>query len=179
MRKTIAVAGVFGALVLGAFASSASGARLVDRFHATFSYSFPGYFCGIPGSFNVSGMDNIQVFVDGTFKDESRQNQVFTSAVTGKQVLVFAAQQFVGKGPIYNGNGTVTFLSTYKGLPEKIKLANGRTLLRDAGNVTFRDTFDAATGEFLGRTVSPERGPHPDLDSNFTLACEVVVPAIS
>jgi hypothetical protein len=45
--------------------------------------------------------------------------------------------------------------------------------------VTFNHTFDATTGEFLGQTISPENGPHPDLDSGFTLFCDVIVPALT
>ena len=54
-----------------------------------------------------------------------------------------------------------------------------RTLSRDAGLVTFNDTFNATTGDFLGETISPENGPHPDLDSGFALFCDVIVPALT
>jgi len=164
---------------LASAASTAGAAPLTDRFHATFSDTFPDNICGIDGTSVANGMDNIQVFADGTFKDQFRLNQVFTSAATGKSVLLFIADQFVGAGPIDNGDGTVTFTSTFKGLPEKIKLPKGAVLSRDAGFVTFNDTFDATTGDFLGETISPENGPHPDLDSGFTLFCDVVVPALS
>jgi hypothetical protein len=179
MRKVLVLTGLAGALLLGSIAASAAAAPIVDRFHGTFSETFTGDLCGIEGTFVINGMDNIQVFADGTFKDEFRQNLVFTSDATQKSVLLFVAQQFVGQGPIDNGDGTVTFLATFKGLPEKLKLPNGQVLLRDAGNVTFRDTFDATTGEFLGETISPENGPHPDLDSGFALFCDVIVPALS
>jgi hypothetical protein len=179
MRRLSALTALVGVLVLASVASTASGARLIDRFHGTFSETFADNICGIDGTSVVSGMDNIQVFADGTFKDQFRLNQVFTSAATGKSVLLFAANQFVGAGPIDNGDGTITFTSTYKGLPEMIKLPNGRVLSRDAGFVTFNDTFDATTGEFLGETISPENGPHPDLDSGFALFCDVIVPALS
>jgi hypothetical protein len=179
MRRLSALTALVGVLVLASVASTASGARLIDRFHGTFSETFVDNICGIDGTSVVSGMDNIQVFADGTFKDQFRLNQVFTSAATGKSVLLFAANQFVGAGPIDNGDGTITFTSTYKGLPEMIKLPNGRVLSRDAGFVTFNDTFDATTGEFLGETISPENGPHPDLDSGFALFCDVIVPALS
>jgi hypothetical protein len=104
-------------------------------------------------------MDNIQVFADGTFKDQFRQNYVFTSTATGKSVLLFVAQQFIGAGPIDNGDGTVTFTSTFKGLPEKIKLPNGTVLSQDVGFVTFNDTFDAAISS--GRRSRPRTGPTP------------------
>jgi hypothetical protein len=77
------------------------------------------------------------------------------------------------------GDGTITFVSTFKGLPEKIKLPDGSVLSQDVGFVTFYDTFDATTGDFLGEVVSPENGPHPDLDSGFTRFCDVVVAALT
>ena len=179
MRRLFVVGALVASVSLALMASSAASAPLVDRFHGTFSETFPDNQCGIDGTSVVSGMDNIQVFADGTFKDQFRLNQTFTSAATGKSVLLFAANQFVGTGPIDNGDGTITFVSTFKGLPEKIKLPNGRVLSRDAGFVSFNDTFDATTGEFLGTTISPENGPHPDLDSGFALFCDVIVPALT
>jgi hypothetical protein len=47
-----------------------------------------------------------------------------------------------------------------------INLRNGRVHSRDTGFVSFNDTLDATTGEFLGETISPGNGPHPDLDSD-------------
>ena len=179
MSRFCALSALVGTLLLALMASTAGAAPLVNRFHGTFSDTFPDNICGIDGTTVVSGMDNIQEFADGTFKDEFRQNYVFTTAATGKSVLLFVAQQFTGTGPIDNGDGTITFVSTFKGLPEKIKLPNGRVLSRDAGFVSFNDTFDATTGEFLGETISPENGPHPDLDSGFALFCDVIVPALS
>ena len=179
MRRLFALSGLVATFVLAFMASSAAAAPLVDRFHGTFSDTFQDNICGIDGTSVVNGMDNIQVFADGTFKDEFRLNLTFTSAATGKSVLLFAANQFVGTGPIDNGDGTITFVSTFKGLPEKIKLPNGRVLSRDAGFVSFNDTFDATTGDFLGEVISPENGPHPDLDSGFALFCDVVVPALT
>jgi hypothetical protein len=170
MRRLSVLGALFAAISLALMASSASSARIVEQFHGTFSDTFDDNICGIEGTTVVSGMDNIQVFADGTFKDQFRQNYVFTSTATGKSVLLFVAQQFIG---------TVTFTSTFKGLPEKLKLPNGTVLSRDAGFVTFNDTFDATTGDFLGETISPENGPHPDLDSGFTLFCDVIVPALT
>jgi hypothetical protein len=179
MRRLFVVGALVASVSLALMASSAASAPLVDRFHGTFSDTFPDNICGIDGTSVVNGMDNIQVFADGTFKDQFRINQVFTSTATGKSVLLFAADQNVFVGPIDNGDGTVTFSSIFKGLPEMIKLPNGRVLSRDAGFVSFNDTFDATTGQFLGETISPENGPHPDLDSGFTLFCDVIVPALS
>ncbi len=74
--------------------------------------------------------------------------------------------------------GTITFLTSFKGLPEKIQTAHGPVLLRDAGIATFADTFDLATGDFISFEVVLVKGPHPELDSDFTLFCEVVTGAL-
>jgi hypothetical protein len=159
-------------------ASSAGAAPLVDRFHGTFSETNPvDSLCGISGSSVTSGMDNIQVFADGTFQDEFRLTYVFT-AENGKSVELFVANQFTGTGPTDNGDGTVTFTSTYKGIPEKWKVANGPTLIIDVGFVTFTDVVNLTTGE-VTTTIDPENGPHPELDSDFTLLCSVLVPALT
>jgi hypothetical protein len=51
--------------------------------------------------------------------------------------------------------------------------------LRDAGIVTFADTFDLVTGEFISSEVIVEKGPHPELDSDFELFCDVVTEALA
>jgi len=51
-------------------------------------------------------------------------------------------------------------------------------LLRDAGVITFTDTFDLETGEFLGTEVTVS-GPHPEAASDFNLFCETIVPALT
>jgi hypothetical protein len=180
MGRLFVVVALLALASLALMASSAASARLTDHFHDTFTDTFPDTQCGIDGTSVFTSMDNIQIFADDTFKSELRVNQVFTSAATGKSVLLFVANQFVATGPpIDNGDGTLTFTETSKGLQEKLKLPNGTILSRDAGFVAFNDTFDATTGDFLGETISPENGPHPDLDSGFTLFCDVIVPALS
>src|SRR6266576_2264726 len=179
MRKLYVLSALVGALFLASAASTAGAAPLADRFHASFSDTFRNNVCGIDGTSALTVVANVQVFADGTFKLQLNQKNVFTSAATGKSVLLFFAAQQVNAGPIDNGDGTVTFVTTFKGLPEMIKLPNGRVLSRDAGFIGFNDTFDATTGQFLGQTVSPQNGPHPDADSSFTLFCDVIVPALS
>jgi hypothetical protein len=180
MRRRVGLlAGLAAAGALSVFASSASAAPIVDHFHATFSEVNPtDDLCGIDGSSVTNGMDNVQVFADGTVKDQGSSDYVFTSATTGKSVEIFFAQQFAQTLEVVNPDGSMTFIATTKGLPEKIKLPNGPVLSRDAGNVTFLNTFDA-DGNFLSQTVVDVKGPHPDLASGFTLMCDVIIPALS
>ena len=74
---------------------------------------------------------------------------------------------------------TITFTATYKGLPEKIQTAHGPVLLRDAGVISFADTFDLQTGEFISSETLVNNGPHPEADSDFTRFCEVVGGALA
>ncbi len=67
MRRLFALSGLV-ATVLLAFASSTGAAPLVNRFHGTFSDTFPDNICGIDGTTVVSGMDNIQEFADGNLQ---------------------------------------------------------------------------------------------------------------
>jgi len=180
MGRLCALSALVGALLFASAASTAGAAPLIDRFHGTLNETFPDTVCGIDGTSVFSAVDNVQVFADDTFTSELRESQVFMSAATGKSVLIFIAAKFTAPGtPIDNGDGTITFPETRNGLIEKLKLPNGTVLSRDAGLVTVNDTFNATTGEFLGRTISPENGPHPDLDSGGALFCDVIVPALS
>ena len=65
---------------------------------------------------------------------------------------------------------------TVKGLPERWKLAHGRVLIRDAGYVVIRETIE--DDEIVDQEVLVNKGPHPDLDSDFELFCETLVPAL-
>lgn len=65
---------------------------------------------------------------------------------------------------------------TTKGLPERWKLAHGGVLIRDAGYVVIRQTIE--DGEIVDQEVLVNKGPHPDLDSDFELFCEILVPAL-
>jgi hypothetical protein len=180
MARPFAFCILLGTLLVASVASTASAARLVEHFHGTFSDTFADTLCGIDGTSVVSGMENVQVSADDTFKQEFRLNQTFTSAATGKSILFFVAQQFKSVGPpIDNGDGTITFVSTFKGLAQKVKLPNGRVLVRDAGFAQFNSTFDATTDEFLGETHTPVHGPHPILDSDGAAFCDAVIPALS
>jgi hypothetical protein len=122
-------------------------------------------------------------YADGTFLDTSRLRQVFTSDSTGRQVQISAVGQTSGLDePIDNGDGTITFINTFKGLPEKLSIRNGPTLSRDAGSVTIATTFFVELDGSLtlvSQTASGEKGPHPDLDSGFEAFCSVIVPALT
>jgi len=52
-------------------------------------------------------------------------------------------------------------------------------LLRDAGVISFANTFDLETGDFISFEVTVNNGPHPEADSDFTLFCETLTAALA
>ncbi len=95
----------------------------------------------------------------------------------------FGAGQVTGPAePIQNADGTITFMNTFKGLPEKLSIAGGPTLSRDAGVATLATTFRPLPNgdlEFVSQTFYGVHGPHPDLESGFELFCDVLTPALT
>jgi len=173
-----------GALALTIAASgSASAAAPVVNEHSNFTDTFSDEVCGISGTSTVNGVDNFKLYADNTFLETLNVRQVFTAEQSGKSVLLFAAQQTSGPAdPIENADGTITFITTFKGLPEKLSIAGGPTLSRDAGVVTLTQTFLPLSDdelELLSTTASGEHGPHPDLASDFELFCNVLIPALT
>jgi hypothetical protein len=182
MRRPTFVRALVVAIV-GAFAvlpGTASAAKPIAQFHDHFTDSFSDEVCGIPVDVEVVGTDNFFLYADDTFKDTSAFRTTFTNPENGSSVIVSATGQVSGSSPIIDEQaGTITFLTSFKGLPEKIQTAQGSVLLRDAGLITFADTFDLETGEFISSETIVNNGPHPEADSDFTLFCEVITGALA
>lgn len=159
---------------------TALAAKPIVQFHDHFTDSFSDEICGIAVDVEVVGTDNFFLYADDTFRDTSSFQATFTNPLNGNSVVVSNAGQVTGPPPIVDEEaGTITFLTSFAGLPEKIQTANGSVLLRDAGIITFADTFDLETGEFISSETIVNNGPHPEADSDFTLFCEVISAALS
>ena len=175
--RTLLVALVTALVV---FPAPALAAKPIAQFHDHFTDSFSAEICGIAVDVDVVVTDNFFLYADDTFKDTSAFKQTSTNPVTGQSVVLSAAGQVTGPPPVVDEEaGTITFLVSYKGLPEKIQTAQGAVLLRDAGIITFADTFDLETGEFISSETIVNKGPHPEADSDFTLFCEVISGALA
>ena len=178
MRPMRAVA-LFAALVIVlALPVSALAAKPVERFHDHFTETFESNLCGIDGTSTIVVQNTFTVYSDGSFKSAGSFRETFT-ALNGKSVKISSAGTTSGPAPVIDEEaGTITFINSFKGLPEKIQTNRGSVLLRDAGIITFADTFDLETGEFLGSEVTI-KGPHPEAESDFEAFCEVVIPALT
>ena len=148
-----------------------------EQYHDHFTDRFPTDVCGIQVDAVIVVTDNFFVYEGDAFKDASSVRITYTNPDNGKTVLVSSAGTVSGTATVDEAAGTITFVNTYTGLPEKIQTANGTVLTRDAGVITITDTFDLETGEFLSRDVSAS-GPHPEADADFELFCETLVSAL-
>jgi hypothetical protein len=172
----VPLAALLTALV--ALPAAAFAARPVERFHDNFTDTFSDELCGIPVDGVATGVDNFLLYANDDFRDTSSVRVTFTNPANGKSIVISNAGQVTGKALVDEAAGTVTFVTTFKGLPEKVRTAHGSVLLRDAGIAVFTDVFDLDTGALISSDVSI-KGPHPDLESDFVLFCEVVTPALS
>lgn len=180
MPRTV-LAGVAALVVLGLATFLGSASAVPPTHTVVVEETFPDEVCGIPGTATIRLTEVVREtadtsFVTGTFRYR------FTATETGKSITVRAAGPVDSRVIIDESAGTITFLDTFVGLPEKISITGGPTLSRDAGTVTFTTTFalDPETGEPIGDPLSEEvtflHGPHPELESDFNLFCEEVVP---
>jgi hypothetical protein len=113
---------------------TALGAKPAAQFHDHFTDSFSSEICGIPVDVDLVVTDNFFFYADGSAKDTSSVRQTFINPANGKSVVLSNAGLISFPTAIIDEEaGTITFLTSYKGLPEKIQTAGGPVLLRDAG----------------------------------------------
>ena len=175
---------VLPGLVVALAVPAAAAAARPEVFHENFSDSVSDVdVCGINVDIVAEGVFNSKAFFDRQgnfvrFMSTSSVTQTLT-ADNGRSVVIRAANQYVDTEPtIDEAAGTITFVYTFRGLPEMIKTAHGPMLLRDAGLITFVDTFDLDTGQFVSTEILVNRGPHPEAESDFALFCEVITEAL-
>jgi hypothetical protein len=144
---------------------------------------FPDEVCGVSGTIVVHGTSVLREGANGTFFQTGTFWAVFT-ADNGKSATLFAAGPSKQTSPpiIDEEAGTITFVTTVVGLPEKLSITGGPTLSRDAGTVTFIDVFEYTgdpedpVGDFISEDLVGLHGPHPELLSGFEVMCNVLEP---
>ena len=126
---------------------------------------------------DVTFYDKVFFDKDGNFirfMNNSSGSNVFVNDA-GESVTVTFANLTRETESIDEEAGTITFTTSVRGLPEKIKgVGGGAVITRDAGLITFRSTWDIATETELSNEVIVNHGPHPQADSDFTLFCEII-----
>jgi hypothetical protein len=158
----------------------AAGATEVEHFT---DGPFPDEICGVTGTTTIHGTSVVRDLASGGLFASGTFWAVFT-ADNGKSIKSFAGGPSTSvAGPVIDeAAGTVTLIVTFAGLPEKVSITHGPTLLRDAGIVTLTQVFEYTGdpeepfGDLISQSPSGLHGPHPDLLSDFEAFCNVVEP---
>ena len=153
MPKRLLVLGVT-AVVSWVALTSLAGSTQVDQF---FEGPFPDQVCGVSGMSTFTGPVAREGGAKGSFFGGTFW-QVFV-ADNGKSITFFSATPNKESSPMIDEQaGTVTFATTFSGLPVKVSITKGPTLIRDAGTGTFIDVF-----EYTGDPEDPV-GDHMSTD---------------
>ena len=179
VRRIVAASGAGIVLLALAATPVALGAgQQHNRFHDVGTDVDPD-FCGtgqaIDIAFDIRG-NEFEAPHKADFKLTATGTFTFTNPATGDVVI----NRFAG--PIWDTlisgdpEGIHVDESTVKGLPELVKTPHGGVLTRDAGYLIVRNTFDG--DELISSEIVLAKGPHPDIESDFELFCELTTEAL-
>jgi len=180
MRKRALVGGLTAVVGLLAVAAAfAAGPTFRDR--DTFTDA-DANFCGTGELVLIEGSVVANVWIGTTGGDPEQELKAtanlritYTNPDNGLSVVEHWA--FVRTNEVISGvvGAVHTHEFVERGLKATFKLANGRLLTRDAGNLTYRITFDA-NDEPIDFEVVSIRGPHPAFEED--VFCSTLVPAL-
>ena len=170
-----------------------AAAQLVDRTHQHMVATIPNQaVCGVkPVTITVDVIDNSQERLAHSgfplFKDTGSGTVTWTNPANGKSVSqFFAGVSDKDLTVVDNGDGTITLRTAVTGVPEKLILSNGQTVTMDVGRVVFVSVInyngtptDTSDDVLISQSIESISGPHPELQSDFTLFCQVVVAALT
>jgi hypothetical protein len=156
----------------------AAGSTEVERV----SFTVPDNVCGFLGTTAIRRTSVFRDTGNGTYFRNLTFFAVFTADNGKSATLSFLGPEKQTSLVIDEQAGTVTTVTTYGGVFEKLSITRGPTLTRDAGIVTLVDVWEYTgdpndpVGDLISETMSGLHGPHPELLSGFSLFCDVLVP---
>jgi hypothetical protein len=167
-----------------------AAAKLIERSHDHIVETFEEDLCGIPVITTVDLLENTQVRLAKNgfplFKTTGPGTLTSTNPATGKSLVETFSGATKDLSVVDNGDGTITVRTAITGVAQEVTLPDGTVAIRDVGRIVFATVLDyngtptdTSDDEFVSQTIESISGPHPDLESNFTLFCEVVVPALT
>jgi hypothetical protein len=176
--------------LLLAMVQPAAAAKPIERSHEHIVDTFPGEICDIPVTVTIDIIENIVVRLAKSgfplFQSTGPGTNTITNPATGKSVVVRFTGAVKDLTVVDNGDGTITVRTAFTGIPEEVRLSDGTVAIRDVGRVVFATVLDyngtptdTEDDEFISQTVESIAGPHPDLEGDFELFCEVVAPALT
>lgn len=178
MRRKLLIAVAVLALMLTATATAEPTGKPV---HDVWSDGFVDTdFCGTGADVSIGVQANEKLWFGETGGDEQVLKAVFNVETTftyGSTTLVERSSgQSLNTVVVGLEAGAHTHEFVERGLRARLKLENGRVLIRDAGVIIYRVSFDAE-GEFIGIEILDVRGPHPAFDSDEW--CDAATAALS
>jgi hypothetical protein len=145
------------------------------------SFTVPDDVCGVSGTTAIRRTTVFRDTGNGTYFMNLVFAAVFTADGGESATLSFhGPEKQTSPSVIDQQAGTVTIMTTYGGVFERLSITRGRTLTRDAGIVTLIRVYEYTgdpsdpLGELISETVSGLHGPHPELLSGFSLFCDVL-----
>jgi hypothetical protein len=169
-----------------------AAAQLVERSHEHIVLTIPDdEVCGVPVTTTIDIIGNEQERLAKSgfplFQLTGRGTVTWTNLATGKSVsFFFAGVTAKDLTVVDNGDGTITLRTAVTGVPEKIRLSDGTIVTMDAGRVVFVSVLDyngtptnVEDDEFVSGYIESISGPHPDLESEGALFCDVVVAGLT
>lgn len=178
MRRFALVVGIVVALGLGGAPSAVAAEPGVNHFTITESFT-DGDFCGtgqaVDVSISIRGTEFLSPNQPVGYRNVSQGNVVYTNPQNDTTVI----RHFAGpvSDTIISGDpqGVNTHELIVSGLSGQVRTAGGSVLL-GAGYIVFHEVFNG--DEFVSREIIVNRGPHPNLESDLALFCDVVTDAL-
>ncbi len=167
-----------------------AAAQPLERSHEHIVETFPGEVCDIPVTITVDIINNINERLAKSgfplFQSTGPGTITITNPATGKSITTRFTGAVKDLTVVDNGDGTITVRTAFTGIPEEVRLPDGTVAIKDVGRVVFATVLDyngtptdVDDDVFISQSIESISGPHPDLESDFTLFCEVVVPALT
>jgi hypothetical protein len=178
MRKFALVVGIIVALGLGGVPPAVAANPDVNHFAFTESFTDTD-FCGtgqtVEISVSVRGTEFFTPNQPVDYRNVTEGNVVYTNPQNGATVIRHFAGPF--SDTIISGDpeGMHTRELILRGLAGLLRTADG-TVLLGAGSIVFHEVFNG--DEFVSREIIVNRGPHPNLECDLALFCEVMTDAL-
>lgn len=167
------VAGALLATIALAVPATATAAPLHEAIAGSYTVDD---FCGTGKSVDVTFSGTQTLSIEETVERFTIEIKYWvTNPENGLVVREHGAGQSVLRFVPGEDGGEIVVVSS-RGILEQLKPVQGGLLTTDVGLLTLRHGFDA-DGEYIGTEVVV-RGPHPELDSDFTLYCETMTEAL-
>jgi hypothetical protein len=168
-------------LAIPATAGAGPGGGPAFHDHGTFS-EVDDNFCGIGETVDVAGRFNFKGWIAETGGDPTQEvkttfnyNVTITNPVNRKAVVDSAAGSITNEIVVGTEDAAHTHRFVENGLRAKLKLANGRVLTHDSGQLVYEVSFDA-DNNFVGIEVISVHGPHPAFESDVW--CDAAITAL-